>query len=340
MVTPVNLKTLVRGQILLPDTIYWTDSGRDRYVYFADAMLANMHASVLGINCDVLIQSQLYGVHNRTHLVVPSATNLPLGVHQNALHLAATFDGQEVIAKNVTIHVADKDTPVNKRLLVIGDSNTEAALALNRLTQTAAADPTSTLTLVGTRGTAPNLHEGVSGKTISWFASDPASPFVLGGVFDFGAYLAANAVTLGAGDWVAIALGTNDFSSAYENVLESRISGRLTDLSGMVANITAAVPGIRVMLCGVMPGSANQDDFGLNYGSGLSRDRATSNFRRWNRSLIGTFDNDAHRQNGVYVAPTHVVIDPSADFAANALHPSASGMNRVGDVIWQMIKAL
>jgi len=41
------------------------------------------------------------------------------------------------------------------------------------------------VTLVGTKGTTPNKHEGTSGWTANQYYTDVASPFVFSGAFNF-----------------------------------------------------------------------------------------------------------------------------------------------------------
>jgi lysophospholipase L1-like esterase len=328
----------------IPSVIYWTSSGIDRRIYFPQAAISlNCAREIVQIECNLIIGGTIVGQHDVFGLLVPSATTLTAGTHTNALRIQISVDGVLKFDKYTTVVVVANTAGggATRKLLAIGDSNTASDTWVIQTTTRDTADANFTLTKIGTKGSAPNQHEGISGKTFSYFYSDAASPFVFSGSFDFAQYLTANGLTMSAGDWVNFMLGTNDVGTkSSEALLDAAITAMLVDLEAMIVNIRAAVPGIRVLISPPIPCSDDQEDFNLNYGTGLSRDFARRNLHKARTALVNAYDSSAKRALGIYVSTSGSILDVDSDFSGNAIHPIAAGLNRLGDAIWMQTKAL
>lgn len=78
--------------------------------------------------------------------------------------------GTPLTSASTTLVVADQTKSGTKNVLMIGDSYVNAGTITQRLLDIAANDPLK-VTLIGTRGTAPNKHEGRGGWKISDYAT-------------------------------------------------------------------------------------------------------------------------------------------------------------------------
>lgn len=349
MLTP-GLAAHAKVYINAPSMIYWTASGIDRRLYEDEIVSSNLSRDSIDIEINLTISAALVGVHDSKGLLVASATVLATGTHTNALYIAVKVDGVIVASAYSTVVVAATTAGGGntRKLLAIGDSNTASNTWITQTTTRDTADADYNLTKIGTKGSDPNKHEGVAGKTVAYFYSDVLSPFVFSGSFNFAQYLSTNSLTMAASDWVAIMLGTNDIvSGSVDSLVAAVIETMITQIDAMITNIQSAVSGCRILICPVIPASQDQDDFGVNYASGLSRDPARRNLHRCRTRITDYYDTSAKRSAGIFVATTGLVIDSSDDYAnsddfasVNAIHPDAAGLQRLGDAIWMQLKAL
>lgn len=253
-------------------------------------------------------------------------------------------------------------SPIVRKLLVIGDSiignNGQPLAELVNLCQQA----NITLTTVGTKSNLtatdfanvvrPVYHEAVPGRSFNYFFTDGASPFVFGGQFDFAQYLSANGISLSPDDWVFIFLGINDMTGPTSDAaMQASIGLMLAQQNAMIANIQAAVPGIRIGLV-TTPACASQDAFGANYASGIVGWRYKRNRALWIDALISNYDK---RSDKVWLVPIHAALDTrnnmqvtntafnaynTSTFAkqSNAVHPATSGFWQIGGAMFPFIR--
>jgi len=239
-------------------------------------------------------------------------------------------------------------------LLCVGDSTMAGGTVTGELLTIDAADTNLSLTLIGTKGTGTNLHEGVSGRTYTWFASDAASPFVTGGAFDFNWYLTNNA--LATPTHVLFNLGINDgFSSTTDPALNTAWYAAKTYIDTMLTNIMAVVPTAKVALCLPVPGAYSQDASGNNYGVSTTRLRYQRNMLLWANLLIASYG--GRTAEGLYVVPISVAINPEYGYPYasatpvasritsvtvtrmnNLVHPNTEGYYQIAEMMWAWLK--
>jgi lysophospholipase L1-like esterase len=236
-----------------------------------------------------------------------------------------------------------------RRVLFIGDSTTAAGQYTSELLRLFAADG-SGVTLLGTKGTAPNSFEGRGGWKVDDYVLKPESPFVFEDKFDFTRYMAENGY---AGlDDVCIHLGINDaFNETEDTGVERLLARKMPMLEQMIEDIRRYDAAIRIGMMLVIPPSRTQDSFGKNYGAGQSRRRYRRNWFLWNRELMGRFSG----RPGIELIPLHVNLDTARNMhtevtAANArnarleecqsngVHPAVEGYRQMADVLFAWLK--
>lgn len=211
--------------------------------------------------------------------------------------------------------------------LVIGDST----VAYNHMTQAmldefSAAD--KTLTLLGTRGTAPNLHEGRAGATAKEYctqatAASIANPFYNSetGHFDFAQYMTAQGYT--APDFVIIQLGINDLYNVSMADSDAKIEETAGYICEMIESIKAYDDNIRILIN--LPTTPNSDQ------TRHSNTRFVYNNIRvryceymiW--KIIG-YINSSYKVRETY---NHLILDASTDISDN-VHPTQAGFVKMG----------
>lgn len=243
------------------------------------------------------------------------------------------------VTKTSTLYVTAKaQSPVSRKVLCIGDSRTAAGVFTQRLLDLSAADGNLTLSLVGTKGTGANKHEGISGKTYVYFTFDPSSPFYFSGAFNFGTYLSTNSITMSSSDMVFITLDINDLNIyVTDSTATTYISTMMSYLNTMITSIRAAVSGIRigVVLMGVNNtlGTA-LDTGGYNW---TNPDRLHRTLKLWEKTIIATYDNSTYQNMNVDIILASGSIDKDNDFTDH-VHPNTQGYNRIGDVLFSYLK--
>lgn len=146
---------------------------------------------------------------------------------------------------------ADAGAGAHRSLLVIGDSTVANGMMLEQLLDNFSGDVMA-LTLIGTQGSAPVLHEGRSGWTTRKYMEDEESPFLFNGTFDFSQYIAYN--QLQVPDYVLIDLGINDlFAALAEGNVTEMIPRTLVEYQQMIDSIHACSPNIQIGVCTTIP---------------------------------------------------------------------------------------
>tara|TARA_B100001059_G_scaffold213838_1_gene230035 strand:+ start:7846 stop:10299 length:2454 start_codon:yes stop_codon:yes gene_type:complete len=221
--------------------------------------------------------------------------------------------------------------------LCIGDSITARGFYTQDLLDLAGADVMG-LNLIGTRGTAPNNHEGEGGKTVDWFYTDAASPFVFGGVFDFAQYMSTNGYsTL---DYIFIHLGVNDVGLLTSDASAIAVSeAAMVQLEDMVTQFKAFSASVKIGLMLPIASSFDQDAFGIVYSDAVVYWRYNANRSEWCNIMIDTFDNRTGED--IFVLPTNCTIDVESGYnVADPIHPidDGSGYEDMANTVWAFMK--
>lgn len=204
--------------------------------------------------------------------------------------------------------------------LVIGDST----VAQNYMTQymlDTFADKGKTLTLLGTRGTSPNSHEGRSG----WSAYQYCTAAASGGVsnpfynpstekFDFSYYMSEQGYS--APDFVVIQLGINDLYNASIKDTQNKIEQTASYVLSMVDSILAYNPNQKIILN--LPTALNNDV--TKHYNMLVLVRNT--FVRYNDYI--QLKALAYSDNNLRCSYCHLLLDPDSDILDD-VHPKSAG---------------
>jgi lysophospholipase L1-like esterase len=338
--------------LTLPTSIYAVE-GLETNIYFDGIFNSFMRPELfeVRVNC-------VRGRHDdRRWRIVPSASGYAptasgSDITNTAMTIEALFNGQIIDSATTTLKVKAAATGAgqSRKAIFVGDSVIAGGGITQQVLDLVTANPTSyALTLLGTQGTGANKHEGHSGKTYNWLRTNALSPFVFSGSFNFSQYLTANSYTMSAGDSVFLNMGINDlFGQTSDANAESVVTAMASDLAAIIANIQAAVSGIKVWVGLVTPPSHDQSAFGNDYpGASQYRSRYNRNIGIWRSFLIATYGGSAT----VGLAPVNCCLDTINNMAVtsqavnarnatttsvqtNGVHPANSGELQIGDCFY------
>ena len=235
---------------------------------------------------------------------------------------------------------------LSKKILLIGDSLTYNAPLSKHLVDDLLTDDVMGVELIGTRGSAPYLHEGRSG----WSPYDYTHASAVDNVtnafwnptlqaFDFSYYMAQN--NFDGVDYVFLNLGTN--ISGYD--------GTSVTAAEMVAQIEEMVDTIHEYDASIRIGVWTPPPKGLT-GNGELTDNDTTLLKV--KAIIEQFSGRASEK--VYLVPVTLNVDPYHDFPVESVnvstrnsdyqmlvctdrtHPADAGYFKMADVIYSYIK--
>lgn len=310
---PQYLPTDIGEDVLLnlPEKIYAT-TGIELNIYFEN-ITENWKEYEWNVQCSKGMQLE------RGYCYTPA--NSDTGTTTLTI-TAKRLNGTRVYSKTVSL-ITSASTAGNsttKSVIILGDSTTDNGGVIVKLHEDFTGDVMSVTTL-GTRGTAPNNHEGRSGWTlndyftkasITYPAGDPRgtvyNPFYnpTSETFDAAYYFANSGVSVP--DWFIINMGINDmFNYTSDTSLETQIDTCLGYLSNMITSIKAVSANIKIGICVTIPPNSSQDAFGKAYACGQTRDRYKRNNSLWASAIIAEFD--GKNSDNIYVIPIHTNLD-------------------------------
>jgi lysophospholipase L1-like esterase len=247
---------------------------------------------------------------------------------------------------------------LNKKVCLIGDSLTNNGTITQTLLDIAGTDVMG-VTLIGTRGSGSNKHEGRGGWTVAAYTSNysdatGANPFWKSGAVNFAQYLTDN--SLATPDWVFIQLGTNDvFAQSSDASCSVTSDTILNNLDTLINSIKAADAAVKVGLMIPPPPAASQDAFGANYSSGQVRWRFKRNILIFARQMIAKYA--GQEASRVYLVPSNTAVDTVNNFTraaaapvnsrnssvtiarqSDSVHPASTGYQQIGDALWAFLK--
>jgi len=337
-----EVNNVFKPEIVLPDRIPAV-VGREVNIYFENVMNDNPDKYQIDVVCSIGSQQ------NERWTCIPEKE----GTYPLTIRVYKDYSLAAQAYTEITVKSEEGCDSTGIRCLFIGDSLTSGGVYTSELLRLAE-ETGMNLTLIGTKGTAPNLHEGISGKTVDFFFSDYQSPFVFNQTFNFTRYMKKN--NYDSVDWVFINLGINDLIYISDDkALEERISSMLYGYRCMINSIRSFDEKIKIGLAVTIPPANSQDAFGRAYGCGQTQWRYKRNNFIWVKSLINEFKND--REQGVYLVPVNVNLDTEHNMltetvpvnARNPLkvtrqrdgvHPAASGYMQIADMIYYFLRGL
>ena len=214
-------------------------------------------------------------------------------------------------------HRAFADNLKNCTALVIGDST----VAHNTMTQKmleAFSTREKTLTLLGTQGTSPNMHEGRSGWSAKGYCTESANnPFYNNG-FDFSYYMNAQGYT--EVDFVVVQLGINDLYNAELEKSENKIEETSNYVINIIDSILTWNSNQRIILN--LPTALNSDQSKQYHPLFSLRNM----FVRYNELM--QYKALRYPLSKVRCSHCHLILDPDSDILDD-VHPTATGYGKM-----------
>ena len=294
----------------------------------------------------------------RGYNITPTASD----VGEFPLTIKASIDQNIYKEVTTTLVITAATTGTGISIIVLGDSTTDNGQAVEKI-HTDFESANTTVQTLGTRGTAPNNHEGRSGWRAYYYVSSQSqggvdNPFYnpLTSTFDAAYYFANSGVSIP--DWFVINLGINDvFGYTDDENLNAWIPIILGYYDTMVTSLKSAAPNMKIGVCVTIPPNDSQDAFGKDYACSQTRDRCKRNNVIWVEKLIEHFSGQEAER--VYLVPIHVTLDTvynmgletvsvnarntsvtyQSPTANGGVHPVLSGYWQIADVYTAFLKA-
>lgn len=230
------------------------------------------------------------------------------------------------IESGATSFVINNTAPDSQTMLILGDSFISQNYIGPDLRNLFNADG-KTLTLIGTKGTAPNKNEGYAGwKYTDFVSGDRASTssFWDGSKFNFSYYMQQQGFsTL---DSVYIQLGTNDCSAASPN---QDFADTLNAATTIINSILSYNANIKIYLgLTVMP-TLNTSKFAEKYNGIGFNWIMRANMQKLNKAIIDTFSNN----NSIKIVANNLILDSTTDINDN-VHPNSTGYQKIANQVY------
>lgn len=228
--------------------------------------------------------------------------------------------------------IACADQAITASALVIGDSTVTQGGYICQKLLSCFSSAGGTLTLLGTRGTAPALHEGRAGWKAADYctkASDSSytNPFYNNG-FDFSHYMAAQGYS-GVGV-VVLQMGINDiFYSGLDDFSAAATVGYFDEMATSILDYDS---DIKVIIDLLTPPNGSSAVFSEKYGTSQIDFVYRMNTIRMSKALLEHFaDNDS-----VTISPNNCVLNPEQDIL-DGVHPTEGGYGKLGQCIYETL---
>lgn len=228
----------------------------------------------------------------------------------------------------VPLHVHPAVSTATRKLLMMGDSHVKRGQMIK-----GADDILKALgyqaTWLGTQFSESGdglRNEGYPGQHLVWLDSNPASPFSNGGHFDLANYMANTGQVLGAGDWLLINTGTNEFGgSASVAELQGKIDNCKVVFDRIFAQCKAL--GIRVGVMYTLPVGRAPHTAHWEQGRDMYLKQIVPHLK-------------GREADGVFIVPSGASVDPLHDFPAEDLvHCTEAGYHHAGEALAAFLAA-
>ncbi|MBQ6935039.1 MAG: hypothetical protein IJN49_00695 [Clostridia bacterium] len=235
------------------------------------------------------------------------------------------YDDEYVMVDSGEMLFVARETELkNVTALVLGDSTVNEGFVTQNMLDTFEENG-KTLTLLGTRGTYPNCHEGRGGWSSSLYCTKEEygihyNPFYNDG-FDFSYYMSTQGYD--QPDFVVIQLGINDIKKM---TLEDYSSDKvLSYFDEIVLSIQEYSSNLPIIITVTIPPSEKIEDF--NESTVVAPEfEYRNNIIHFASDLMNYFDG----VENIYFSPVNCGIDSSKDFK-NALHPTENGYKVIAE---------
>ena len=357
-IAPQYINMGSKAKLNLPAKVYGT-VGIELNIYFEN-ITEDWKKYDWNVGCTVGKQME------RGYQITPTASD----VGTKTLTITATdeYGNVNTVITSLIITAATAGSGQSRSIIVLGDSTTNNGTVIEKLNTNFSSDVMNVTTL-GTRGTAPNNHEGRSGwKLDDYFTKEyidytdgrghVANPFYNPSTqtFDAAYYFANSGIAVP--DFFIINMGVNDvFSFTSDTALNAGIDQFISYVDAAITSIKAAAPNTKICICCTIPPNHSQDAFGKAYACGQTRNRCKRNNTLLVDRIIEEYD--GRESENIYVIPIHTNLDTVYNMGMETLpvnarntdvtyqspvlnggvHPVASGYWQIADVYTAFIKA-
>ncbi|MCU4423237.1 hypothetical protein [Acinetobacter sp. WU_MDCI_Abxb74] len=147
-------------EVFLPPKIYVME-GLEGNIFLENTMVVDHNLYDFDITCSK-------GMHKRRGWRIKPVANDGLGTYPLSLGVVDKYTGLHLAAASSQVVIVSKNanSGITKKVQGIGDSRMASGAITQGILNNASTDVMG-ITLIGTRGTAPNLHEGRGGWTIN-----------------------------------------------------------------------------------------------------------------------------------------------------------------------------
>ena len=252
--------------------------------------------------------------------------SLPWKVYDN--------DGNLLSSGNIVIEATEKGATGNTKALVLGDSTVNAGTMTQKLLSLYKADG-GNLTLLGTRGAAPNLHEGRGGWTAQMYCTKASSggienPFYNNG-FDFLRYM--NNENYTDLQCVVIQLGINDIFGFKDYDWAKYDSKPVFGYFDSIINsILQYDSNIKIILNLPITPNSNGTSFTQAYGTTQIYWTYNQNIIRFAEELQKHYANNS----SVTISASNCVLDTKTQIR-DGIHPTDEGYNILGQRLYEVM---
>lgn len=325
----VEEELFTNTELVLPSTIYGY-VGQNMQIYFR-----NISAYSLD---DVYVQVTGKGKQytDRWEYTPVSAENFELKID--------LYSKNWNLLSSSTFNVVIKDSTSKNsaRALVIGDSTVAAGTETQTMVTLSESDELFDLTLLGTRGSGENKHEGRGGWTANSYVNsselnDMTNAFLNPSTqkFDFEYYMTSQSYDTEGVDVVFIQLGINDIFGRNNSNLQAGIDIFLENMEYMINDILSYDSDIKIVINLIIPCDQNQNSFSDTYGTSQTVWGYMRNMYKANAQLLEKF---AKNQN-VYLSWYNAALDAVNNQGGN-VHPAQKGYEQLGTQMYYYLKSI
>ena len=327
----LNDKIYQNTALALPETIYGY-ANQTLKIYFENISAYSLKDVYFDVSAT---KGNIYS--DRWEYTPTSAENFEIEI--------SIYNRDYQLLSKSTHNVVIKDLPTKSsaNVLVIGDSTVNAGTETQTMLDLDSSDETFDLTLLGTRGTGENKHEGRGGWTAYSYvnlAQDSTSTYTNSFYnpekesFDFSYYMATQ--DYADLDVVFLQLGINDmFASKTDEQVASAINIFTENLEIMISSIHEYDPEVKIVINLIIPCQLDQNKFTQAYGTRQTVWACKRNTYKANLKLI---ENYVSREN-VYLSWFNATID-AYDEIGNDVHPNAEGYAALGNQMYNFLKSI
>ena len=298
--------------------------------------------AIVGIECNIYFDNLIEGNYtdyywdvnctkgrqlDRKYTITPAAGDV--GTYTLDI-IATSKNGTSVTATAQLVIVASTSgSGVSKSVMILGDSTTDNDYLVAKLNLDFNGDAMS-ITTIGTRGTAPNNHEGRGGWSFDryfTYGTDPNVPSITSDWYNpttetFDAEYFLQQSGLSAPDWLVINLGINDLLyTTNDTAMETKIADMNTKCDAMIASIQDAMPNTKIGIALTIPPSYTQYPWGIDFGCNNTRHRYKRNNVAWVQNIIDKYSDSEN--DGIYIVPLYANLDTLYNMGSTMVHPNA-----------------